>query len=252
MKIKISSLTHKGNYRKNNQDYLGYSKSVDDSFLAILCDGMGGHAKGEIASKTAVETFIERFENETFNNKTEQEINQWFDDTLSYSIEAMKKVANNCPKLSDMGTTLSAIIFTNNKAYVINIGDSRVYKFSDNRLKQITVDQNLMNSNYDPEKIKERAQKLYGSRFNEMTYWKILTSALGPNKKMKPDNYVIDEIQGVYCLTSDGVHDYVDSQTFVDFLEIRSSLKTKTKNIVKFAMGNLSTDNLSIIIIEVK
>ncbi|MBY7704321.1 hypothetical protein JIY74_29205 [Vibrio harveyi] len=69
---------------------------------------------------------------------------------------------------------------------------------------------------------------------------------------MKPDNYVIDEIQGVYCLTSDGVHDYVDSQTFVDFLEVKSSLKSKTKNIVEFAMGNLSTDNLSIIIIEVK
>ncbi|UWD34739.1 serine/threonine-protein phosphatase [Mycoplasma cottewii] len=252
MKIKISSLTHKGNYRKNNQDYLGYSKSIDGCFLAILCDGMGGHAKGEIASKTAVESFIERFEKTTFNNKSEQEINQWFDDTLSYSIEAMKVAAQDCPKKSDMGTTLSAIIFTNNKAYVINIGDSRVYKFSDNRLKQITIDQNLMNSNYDPEKIKERAQKLYGSRFNEMTYWKILTSALGPNKKMKPDNYVIDEIKGVYCLTSDGVHDYVDSQTFVDFLEIRSSLKSKTKNIVKFAMGNLSTDNLSIIIIEVK
>ncbi|SYV95453.1 putative protein serine/threonine phosphatase, partial [Mycoplasma putrefaciens] len=73
----------------------------------------------------------------------------------------------------DMGTTLSAIIFTNHKAYVVNVGDSRIYKLdqTNNLLKQITVDQNLMNSTYDLEQLKQQAQQFYGSRFNEITYW---------------------------------------------------------------------------------
>ncbi|AEM68607.1 PP2C family protein-serine/threonine phosphatase [Mycoplasma putrefaciens] len=254
MKIKVADLTHKGNYRKNNQDYLDHIKNSDGSFLAIICDGMGGHAKGEVASKITVDCFINSFKEQTFNDKTDKQILEWFKSAINYTLNTMNEYVKQDSQALDMGTTLSAIIFTNHKAYVVNVGDSRIYKLdqTNNLLKQITVDQNLMNSTYDLEQLKQQAQQFYGSRFNEITYWKILTSALGPNKKLKVDNYIVENNKGLFCLTSDGVYDYIDDQTLKEFLETKSSLKAKIKNITKFAMANLSTDNLSIILVEVK
>ncbi|ABC01486.1 conserved hypothetical protein [Mycoplasma capricolum subsp. capricolum ATCC 27343] len=83
------------------------------------------------------------------------------------------------------------------------------------------------------------------------TYWKCLTSALGPTKKLKIDSYFLKDSNGLFCLTTDGIHDFIDIKTFKDYLDLKSSLRTKAKNIIKYSINNLSTDNSSIILLEV-
>ncbi|WBX35940.1 PP2C family protein-serine/threonine phosphatase [Mycoplasma capricolum] len=251
MKIKAVGLSEKGNFRKENQDYLNYYKNSDGSFLAIICDGMGGHKCGEIASRLAVNTFVDLFKKSNFKQKESKEIFSWLENSISYIINVMKKYVESFIEAKDMGTTLSAILIANNNAHIINIGDSRIYHLKDQHFNQVTIDQNLMNSNYDMQKIKKQAQKYYGTKFNENTYWKSLTSALGPTKKLKIDSYFLKDSNGLFCLTTDGIHDFIDIKTFKDYLDLKSSLKTKAKNIIKYSINNLSTDNLSIILLEV-
>ncbi|MDP4040155.1 PP2C family protein-serine/threonine phosphatase [Mycoplasma mycoides] len=251
MKIKAVGLSEKGNFRKENQDFLNYYKNSDGSFLAIICDGMGGHKHGEIASRLAVDTLVDLFKKTSFDKKESKEIFSWLEKSVSYIINVMKKYVEDFIEAKDMGTTLSAILIANNNAHIINIGDSRIYHLKDQSLNQITIDQNLMNSNYDIQKIRQQAQRYYGTKFNENTYWKSLTSALGPAKKLKIDSYFLKNSNGLFCLTTDGIHDFIDSKTFKDYLDLKSSLKTKAKNIIKYSINNLSTDNLSIILLEV-
>lgn len=250
MKYKIQSLTDIGRVRKSNQDFLGYTENNEGCLFAIVCDGMGGHAHGELASKLAVESFIKLFEKELFLNKSDEEINQWLRDSIKTIIEQMKDHVEVFYETHDMGTTLTAVLFVEKKAFVVNVGDSRTYRLKDKKLQQVTVDQNLWNDKENREKRKEEIKNFLGHRFNEMTYWKVLTSALGPNKNTKIDTYLINDNVGTFVLTTDGVHDYIDSETFTEILVSKKRLKSKAKEIIEFALNNFSTDNLSLIIVD--
>ncbi|ATZ17877.1 PP2C family protein-serine/threonine phosphatase [Mesoplasma melaleucae] len=250
MRYKIQSLTDIGRIRKSNQDSLGYAENNEGCLFAIICDGMGGHAHGELASKLAVDTFIKLFEKELFLNKSDAKINQWLRDSIKAIIQQMKDHVEVFYETHDMGTTLTAVLFVGKKAFVVNIGDSRTYQMKDKKLYQVTVDQNLWNDKENREKRKEEIKNFLGPRFNEMTYWKVLTSALGPNKNTKIDIYLINDNVGTFALTTDGVHDYIDSETFTEILASKKRLKAKAKEIIEFALNNFSTDNLSLIIVD--
>ncbi|ASZ08976.1 serine/threonine-protein phosphatase [Mesoplasma chauliocola] len=250
MRYKIQSLTDIGRVRKSNQDYLGYIENNEGCLFAIVCDGMGGHAHGELASKLAVEAFLKMFERETFLNKTDNEINNWIRKSIKDIVQQMKDHVEVFYETHDMGTTLTAVLFIGKRAFVVNVGDSRTYRMKNGQLSQITVDQNLWNDKENGESKKEEMKNILGHRFNEMTYWKVLTSALGPNKNTKIDTYLLKDNKGTFVLTTDGVHDYIDSETFTEILNSKKRLKSKAKEIIEFSMNNFSTDNLSLIIVE--
>ncbi|AAT75577.1 serine/threonine phosphatase [Mesoplasma florum L1] len=250
MRYKIQSMSDIGRVRKSNQDFLGYTTNNEGCLFAIVCDGMGGHAHGELASKMAVETFIRLFEKETFLEKDDNQINQWLRDSVKQIVQEMKDHVDVFYETHDMGTTLTAVLFVEKKAFVVNIGDSRTYRLKDGKLNQITVDQNLWNDKDNREKRKEEIKNYLGAKFNEMTYWKVLTSALGPNKNTKIDTYLLNDNVGTFVLTTDGVHDYIDAETFTEILSSKRRLKSKAKDIIEFAMNNFSTDNLSLLIVE--
>lgn len=250
MKFKVEGITNIGNYRKTNQDFIGHYEK-NGSLMAVVCDGMGGHAHGEVASKMTVELFLTKFKEVDLTLFTDQEVNVWIRDSIKNILEEMRFHSDIYIETKDMGTTLTAIIFVNEKAFVVNIGDSRTYKVSKNKVSQITKDQNLWNETKNKEDKKNEIKKFLGSKFNELTYWKVLTSALGPNKTLKIDTYLIRDARGTYVLTTDGVHDYVDKETLKEMIEDKGKLKKKAKELVSYALKNLSTDNLSLIIVEV-
>lgn len=253
MKFRQAMHTDTGNYRKSNQDYLDFSLNKDGDAFGIVCDGMGGHAHGEVASKIAVTKFVELFKGQSFVGFSQKEINKWLRSSAKKIHNFMKEYAEKYTKTLDMGTTLTAILFVSNEAYVINIGDSRTYKLANNKLFQVTMDQNLWNSTPEAERNDIQASGIYGDRANDITFWKVLTSALGPKKTLKIDTYYIEKPEGLYILTTDGIHDYIDNDiTAATLMNEKTSLKEKCKIIIEDAKENMSTDNLSILIIEVK
>ncbi|QBQ08020.1 phosphorylated protein phosphatase [Spiroplasma gladiatoris] len=250
MKFKHAKLTDVGNYRKSNQDYLDFAINKDGDAFGIVCDGMGGHAHGEIASKMAVEKFMELFNNHSFKGENQKTVNRWLRNCIGEIVNEMVEYSNDNFTTKDMGTTLTAILFTELGGFVVNIGDSRTYKLVDDKLFQITLDQNLWNSTPEAERRDIQMSGLY-ERANDVTFWKVLTSALGPQKTLKIDTYFIEIPEGTYILTTDGIHDYIDEDLVAAVLANKKmKLKEKGLEIIEDAKDNVSTDNLSILIIE--
>ncbi|QEH62187.1 phosphorylated protein phosphatase [Spiroplasma chinense] len=250
MKFNHAMLTDIGNYRKANQDYLDFVINKNGDAFGIVCDGMGGHAHGEVASKMAVEKFVQLFKEKDFTALNQKAINRWLRNCVSEILNEMVEHSNENFETRDMGTTLTAILFTQGAAFVINIGDSRTYKIVDDSLFQISQDQNLWNSTPEAERRDIQMSGMY-ERANDITFWKVLTSALGPQKTLRIDTYFIENPIGTYMLTSDGVHDYIDEKiTAATLINKKMKLKEKAKLIVEDAKDNISTDNLSILIIQ--
>lgn len=252
MKFKHTMLTDIGNYRKMNQDYLDFAENKNGDAFGIVCDGMGGHAHGEVASKIAVNKFIELFKKQDFNDFNQAQINRWLRSCISEILSEMVEHAEENFETRDMGTTLTAILYTQGSAFVINIGDSRTYKVVDDKLFQVSQDQNLWNSTPEAERNDIKMSGMY-EKANELTFWKVLTSALGPQKTLRIDTYYIEKPEGIYMLTTDGIHDYIDEQIVASTLmNKKQKLKDKASMIIEDAKDNVSTDNLSILIIEVE
>ena len=149
-----------------------------------------------------------------------------------------------------MGTTVtSAIVFKETQKIVIfNIGDSRTYIF-DGQLHQITIDHNLMNYYIKNEGISEfEAAKMPGAA--------ALTSALGPSKKTNIEAFNIDDNTSpnkrVLILTSDGIHDYIDKPKFEIIMSQKDTIEEKANILISEAIKGHSSDNLTIVIVEVE
>ena len=124
--------------REEQQDYAEFYKD-EGMVFAVLCDGMGGHEGGYVASTTAVKSFI----------KDSAKIP--LDSIPAFFINKTEETNNIIYNLSDSngnrlmaGTTLVSVIINDDKLYWLSIGDSRIYIIRNNRIKQITKDHNYL------------------------------------------------------------------------------------------------------------
>lgn len=233
-KWELVSLTDIGTKRKENQDVLDFA--INNNILfSILCDGMGGCSYGLKAATEVVNFMIDIFKKTDFS-KVSNLIN-W----LKTAIFKLKKYLINFVSentiYKNFGTTLICMIFKDYNCYIANIGDSRAYLF-ENKFLQVTTDQNLKNS------------KKYKHLVNEVN-GRLLTSALGPNKRTTIDFYVIKKYKGDILFTSDGVHNFVSKKEFENILKMNLSLKLKVNKLFKLSLKNNSSDNISIILIRI-
>lgn len=242
MNYKIN--TNIGVVREENQDR---ATVIDNNIatLALLCDGMGGHFGGSLASSITINTFENEMETLP-NDKTK--IFEWFKNAIKQCKANMVLEAGNDAMKKDMGTTVTAaIIYKDTKdIFIFNIGDSRTYIF-DGLLHQITIDHNLMNYYIIEDNMSEfQASKLPGAA--------ALTSALGPNKKTNIEAFTIDSSKEkrTIILTSDGIHDYITKPNFEMIVSNNTSLDEKTNTLINQAIMGESTDNLTIIMLEVE
>lgn len=251
MKYKYTVQTNIGVVRKENQDRARVFEN-EEVIFSILCDGMGGHFGGSLAAEISVKIFESYFKNK-FPRNIKNETNvyfEWFKEALKNVKDEMLKEAESEEKKMDMGTTLTAAIFFKSSKNVIifNIGDSRTYIYN-GLLHQITVDQNL--TNYY---VKEK-------QWNEFDAMKIpggaaLISSVGPKKKTSVEVFQVDRaetnIPKYIILTSDGIHDYVTKSFFEKVIgSEQMTLEEKADLLIKEAIKGHSTDNLTIVIVEV-
>lgn len=237
-------VTNIGVVRSENQDRAKVFRNGEYTF-AILCDGMGGHEGGSYAASITIDTFEKRM-NKITKYSNREEFGVWFSKSINLAKKNMTKFANGSERLLDMGTTVTAAIVHQGYVHVFNIGDSRTYAYY-GLLKQITVDHNLRNHyikkfNY----TKEQAATVHGAT--------ALTSALGPKKQARIEQFILEitpELE-LLILTSDGIHDYVTKPNFEQIISANASLDERAHVLIKQAIRGKSSDNLTVIILEVK
>ena len=145
--MKYYGLTDKGIVRKNNQDCF-LAEEARGFLVAVLCDGMGGHVSGELASKIASETFMSEVKaGLTSRTKTQPDIPALLKNACQAANREVCEHAQLSQSFEGMGTTLVGIILNRNgSAYIANIGDSRCYLLSQlpKRIRQVTTDHSLV------------------------------------------------------------------------------------------------------------
>lgn len=249
LSYRLSSCTHTGNVRENNEDSVGHQQLDDGSVIAIVADGMGGHVAGEVASRTAVETVLQRF-----LDPMHQDIQKELSHALMDANEAI--IAENL-SLSEqgvlarrrgMGTTAVVTYLTGKKAYFAHVGDSRIYLVRDGELLWRTKDHTPVQALVDAGQItKEQAR--------EHPEGNILNRALGHMQPGKP--LLVDvaphpfELQpgDQILMSSDGLHDLLSDEEIVRVISALPPA-TATDQLTKLALGRGGHDNITIFLIR--
>ena len=248
MELTVASRTDMGP-RKMNQDHVGWWPELG---LFIVADGMGGHNAGEVASHLAVETiraFIE--------GSATADITWPFGLEVRHSIElnrlttavrlANRKIYSEGSKsaeLNGMGTTVVAALVSGDKINIVSVGDSRMYRFRQGLLEQLTKDDTWLASVLG-EKQAEDADPQHPLRH-------VLTSVVGTRDDVKPsarDEQL--ESGDRFLLCSDGVHGKLDSAALTTLLAGAKSADDGAARIVAEAVTRGTTDNATALVVHV-
>ena len=230
-------LTDIGKRRPQNQDSFAIA-SDDDVTMAIVCDGIGGHQAGDVASKTTCNVFVSYFRSHYDSNPE-----QWFRQALKKANNEVYTLARSSASLKGMGTTVVAAIKNRDYAYVLNVGDSRCYILTeDNKFTQITEDHSLINELMKKEGISYEQAKAMGSH--------VITRAVGVWENVEGDIFPVRTKFRYMVLCSDGLHNYVSEENIVEVLNSELSIAQKCQKLVDMANEAGGYDNITMVIIE--
>ena len=231
-----------GKVRNKNQDQAAVNANIKDQIIAVVCDGMGGHRSGEIASRVVMDHVLSCFDIiPPFD--TPEELKKWLQETIVECDQIVKRMAMQNVEHQGMGTTIVVAIFMDNKLYVSHVGDSRAYILKDGQLTQITKDHTLVNELVDrgaitPESAKHHVQK------------NVLTQAIGAQTELKPSLIEMDFENSLLMLCSDGLYNCLDNEAIKEILLKNTKVVEKVIELIDQANENGGRDNIGVAIID--
>jgi serine/threonine protein phosphatase PrpC len=253
-KIEIVCQTDVGQVRDHNEDYV----SSDDRIgLAVLADGMGGLNAGEVASSMTVHLLMDEMRAYA---EGESDIEDDLTETggVPLKVQIVRKaiekanssvfhVSQTQPHCEGMGTTIVVSMFYDNKIVIGHIGDSRVYRFRDNRLEQVTKDHSFVQELID-KGLYTKDEARASSKKN------VVTRALGVAPQVEPEVHEYKVKQGdVFLMCSDGLTDLVgDSDIEKTFVELGSNLNITAGHLIELANASGGKDNISVVLMRIK
>jgi protein phosphatase len=235
--------------RPANEDNFGYDQKLG---IFVVCDGMGGHAAGEIASQIAVDTILAYFREHAPN----VEDNAFLEDApvgARLLAEAVKKAndailnyAEEHKNTTGMGTTLVAARFSDGVFSIANVGDSRIYLFREGQLLQLTEDHSLV-----MEQVRRGMLTLEEAKRSSVQ--NIITRALGTDENTLPDLGEFPAQDGdILLLTTDGVLRHVADQEMNTILLQLPSLEAACQTLIDAANEGGGEDNATCVLVRVR
>ncbi len=244
-KVSIGAKTDLGRVRENNEDKFEFYVSDDETILAsrgqvfVVCDGMGGHAAGQIASELACKTFID-----VYLNHPAADVKEALVEALQAANRYVFLVAKSVPSRRGMGTTFTGMVLLQNMGYVVQVGDSRAYRLRKGDLTQLTEDHTYMNEMVrmgvlTPEQAAVHPQK------------HVLTRAVGVEENVVCDVFEFEIQEGdTYFLCSDGVLNHVEDDQIAQILSSNSPAAAAWKMVGAALLGG-GSDNTTAIVLRV-
>lgn len=242
--MNIVAKSDKGMVRTTNQDAYAVSEANNSFAWAVVCDGMGGAAGGNVASRLAVDVISEKIRAAFNENMRDSSIRNLLECAISAANVEVYDMANKNEELQGMGTTVVCTVIKNNQAIIAHAGDSRAYLLADDNLQQITIDHSLVQSLVDQGKItKEEA-------FNHPNK-NLITRALGTDENIEVDFDEIEVNEGnVVLLCSDGLSNFVTDEDIIDNYK-NEDFETFADRLVDIANENGGRDNITIAAISI-
>ena len=249
----IAADTDIGIKENTNQDALSVKQlrtNTGNMVFAVLCDGMGGLAKGELASTEVIRSFNKWLANDFSGEcRTQEDFelikNQW----IQVINNENKKIGLYGRQYSiNLGTTVVALLLTDNGYIAMNVGDSRAYEIGTDSI-QITKDQSVVAQEIEMGKLTEE-QALKDSRRN------VLLQCVGASDTVIPAFYRGETKQNhVYILCSDGFVHEISNKEICTLLSPQSAVDKNTmarniRSLIELNKSRLEQDNISVVAIK--
>lgn len=244
MEGKFYFKTDVGLRRPNNEDNAFAAVNQSGDVLLLVLDGMGGHQKGDVASKLAIE-FIEKKFKEHTHFISNHAMKSWFNRTIKHANAYVNRIASSKIEYKDMGTTLVGIMIRGDYTVLANIGDSRAYMVKDNKLVQISQDQTYVQFLYKTGKIKKDEIATHPKRH-------VLMNALGTYPSVSTAISKFNEEYQYLLLCSDGLYNVVEEEEILRILISDKSINQKCDDLIDLANNKGGPDNIAVNIFEVK
>ena len=242
--MRVASKTDIGNIRENNEDVLYTSISPIGGLpnLFLVADGMGGHKAGEVASQNAMKFFLEYINNTPCNDG---ELLDYMAGAVSYANNSVYMMSLTDPAYFGMGTTLSACVVADGKAFIAHIGDSRIYLINNKKLLQLTNDHTFVSEMVRAGQFSKEEAERHPSK-------NALTRALGVEQNVSADAPIAVVAPGdMLLLCSDGLSNMVPEKEITEILISDRDVEAKSEALIECAKRNGGVDNITAIVIEV-
>ncbi|MER1984710.1 MAG: Stp1/IreP family PP2C-type Ser/Thr phosphatase [Solibacillus sp.] len=230
--------------RTINEDRAAFFERPDHLKMAILADGMGGHNAGDVASEMAVSGMQSLFlhaDAGEFATKESQQ--QWLRDAVSHLNYEIYQYSLSHEGCQGMGTTLIAVLFDEEYAYISHVGDSRVYHFTPQTVQLITRDHSYVNILVENGEISEEEAQHHPKK-------NFILKALGTDAAIEPDFYEVGLTPPSHVLIcSDGLSNKVTVDEMATILTLPISLADKGKRLVQLANERGGEDNISLVLV---
>ena len=249
--VQVAGETNVGMKRNHNEDTFSI---VESENLFIVCDGMGGHASGEVASQMAVET-LKSFYKETredpeltwpykMDRSRRYEENRLITGIKLANLR-IHEAAKRKAKYKGMGTTITAIYCVEEGFYLAHVGDSRIYRVRDGEIEQLSEDHSLLN---DYIKMK----KLSPEEIESFPHKNVIVRALGMKESVKVDTFFDTPNPGdIFLMCSDGLNGEISDATMLDTVQrYQQDLQVVCHELIEAANRAGGSDNITVLLVR--
>lgn len=234
--MKVVGISDIGLVRRKNEDAFWID---EEQGFFLVCDGMGGHRGGEVASRMAVQTITQNMKGYSSSDAKQRLIQ-----AIKAANQAILKAGLENEHLFEMGTTVTAALVNGYQLLVANVGDSGIFLIRSNSIRKITRDHTLAeemlsNGLLKPDEMRDNA------------YNHILTRALGIDDQVEIDIFNEEIIPGdILLMCSDGLTDMLTSEEILNIIKHNSSdLEFAANQLLREALQKGGFDNVTIVLL---
>ncbi|MCI7240446.1 Stp1/IreP family PP2C-type Ser/Thr phosphatase [Aerococcus suis] len=243
--MKIAQLTDVGAKRQTNQDQVGVFNNQDQLQLLVLCDGMGGHNAGDVASEMALFHIGHAWE-QTEAMTDSQFVMDWMVDMISQANTRVYEKGQQYLGLQGMGTTLIAVVVLDGQALIAHVGDSRVYQIKNRLIEQVTKDHSFVQELVDSQVITEEEAQTHPQR-------NIVTRAIGTDQTVNIETQILPlELEDVLLICSDGLTDMIPATEAIEVFNQATTLEEAAEALISAANASGGKDNISVILAQIE
>ncbi|HNX93093.1 MAG TPA: Stp1/IreP family PP2C-type Ser/Thr phosphatase [Syntrophomonas sp.] len=234
--MKVVGITDIGLVRKRNED--NYLIDTERN-LFLVCDGMGGHFGGDIASRLATETINKEL---VFNGISD--LPEALENAVQTANHVIWETGQSDAELNEMGTTVTAAVMCDDQLLIAHVGDSSLFIIHDNEITKPTCDHTLA-EHMRKDGIIGKDDERYKS------FHHVLTRALGVDNEVEIDIYQLKVMKDDWILLcTDGLSNLVEQYEIKDLLKDKNEPQEACQQLLDLALARGGYDNITMILIH--
>ncbi len=239
---RFSFKTDIGKVRLSNEDQACALINASGNVLLVVCDGMGGQSKGDLASSLAINTVISSFKSRKgFMNRYFAKF--WVGNVIREANRCVYEQSRSNPSYEGMGTTLTLLLIIKDTAILGHVGDSRCYFLRNREFEQMSEDQTYVGYLLRTKQITEEEALIHPKRH-------VLMNALGVYPSASIDIKSFPYMGETVLLCSDGLYNNVPKNDIASVLKSEDSVEQKVNELIAIGNKNGGSDNIAVVIWE--